>query len=52
MSKEKPDFIPQHEDVGCELWPECLTCPYPECLEVICDEGVARKEAILILKGE
>ena len=30
------DLLPEefpYEDTGCELWPHCLTCPFPTCVE-------------------
>jgi DNA-binding transcriptional ArsR family regulator len=37
MSKDLPwDLLPEefpYEDGGCELFPSCLSCPFPDCLE-------------------
>ena len=27
-----PEEFP-YEDDGCELWPHCLTCPFPTCIK-------------------
>jgi len=30
------DLLPEdfpYEDDGCELWPHCLTCPFPYCIK-------------------
>lgn len=35
-------YVGYHKDVGCELAPSCLSCPFPECVDVLAD-GNGRK---------
>lgn len=30
--KKGQEHLTQYRDAGCEHHPECLTCPFPECL--------------------
>jgi len=36
MESKLNDLLPEelpYEDNGCELWPHCLTCPFPCCIK-------------------
>lgn len=34
LARIRRDSLPEtarYRDEGCELWPQCLTCPFPDC---------------------
>lgn len=33
--------------IGCELWEDCLTCPFPDCVV-----GAGAKREVVLKKGE